>query len=159
MVATPVLAAKGSAVATVTTVKSLSITKTRDLDFGAIVATPGGGTVTLDPYTGARTTAGVVARGTASSTARFTGAGTPGRIVGVSYPATALTLKQVSGAATMTLEELTINSVQYAFAGYDPRLIPDSGILEVLIGGRLRVGPNQAAGDYATTFNVTIDYY
>lgn len=154
----PAFAASRAATATATTIKSLSITKTRDLDFGTFL--PGsGGTVTLDPVTAARTTVGVVALGTTASTARFTGAGTPGRMIGVSYPATALTLNRTGGGAAMTLEALTTNSGQYARPGSDLRIIPPTGIIEVLIGGRLRVGANQADGTYSATFAVTIDYY
>lgn len=151
-------AATRNATASVTTVKSLAITKTRDLDFGTLMSGTGG-TVTLDPVTGARTTVGVVAGSGGATTARFVGAGTPGRVVGVTYPAGPLTLRHATGTATMTVEALTTNSILYAWPGFDPRQIPANGLLEILIGGVLRVGANQTDGTYSATFAVTIDYY
>lgn len=160
VLAVPVWAAPAVATARAKAISltPLTILKTRDLDFGNIVAGPLAGTVTINPYSDVATYTGVVGAGGTVQAARFLGAGTAGQIVLVRWPTTAVTLTRQGGGATMLLDTLRVNSPLIALGGIDPRVIPPDRVIDVRVGGRLRVGANQGEGDYLGNFQVTIDY-
>jgi len=142
----------GTATAKAITLRPLSIVKLRDLDFGTLIAGPAAGTVTIDPEDGSRsTTGGVGAAGGAPQAAQFYTYGGPRQYIQVTrgpFP----TLARVGGGATMTVDELTLNGATF-------RYLNTSGVLDLRVGGRLRVGANQLAGDYAGNFTITVTYY
>lgn len=159
---TPVLAAPAvqSGHVNAMVIRPLSLAKTADLSFGNVIAGATAGTVTINPYTDARTsTGGLVLAGGTVQAARLVGAGTPGQLVLVRWNTAAFTLTRVGGGATMQVDSLATNYVQYIFAGSDPRLVPADRVLDIRFGGRLLVGANQAAGTYEGNFPVTVDYF
>jgi len=137
-------AATGSATASATILSPVSVTKSSDLDFGKIIAGASAGTVTL---TGAGTfTCGVgLTCSGAHNAAAFGVAGSSNEIVTVSADSS-VTL--TSGSNSMTAS-LAPTASTLTLAG---------GVASFNVGGSLAVGGNQAAGAYAGTFNVTVNY-
>jgi Domain of unknown function (DUF4402) len=145
-------AANRAAVTRVRTVQPITITVTRDLDFGRIVRGTTAGTVTMNPRTDARTRTGgaTLLGGGTPGAARFLVNGTPSRPVQVTLGPRP-TLTRVSGGATMVMNTLTMN-------GGINRTLTAAGTLDLRVGGRLVVAANQLDGLYTGTFTVTVDY-
>lgn len=133
-------------------VRPITITVTRDLDFGTIVRGATAGTVTMNPRTDARTRTGgtVLVGGGTPGAARFAVSGTPSRPVQVTLGPRP-TLTRVGGTETMTMATLTMN-------GGINRTLSAAGALDLRVGGRLNVAANQVAGVYTGSFMVTVDY-
>jgi Mat/Ecp fimbriae major subunit len=145
-------AATRAAVTRVRTVQPITITVTRDLDFGRIVRGTTAGTVTVNPRTDARTRTGgttLVGGGTPGA-ARFVVNGTASRPVQVTLGPLP-TLTRVSGGGSMAMNTLTMN-------GGINRTLTAAGTLDLRVGGRLVVAANQLDGLYTGTFTVTVDY-
>jgi hypothetical protein len=133
------------------------IYKIEDLAFGTLIPTPIAGTATIDPA-GARTvTGGVVAAGGTIGAARFTGVGTAGQLALISFPTGATSLARVGGGATMTMDQMTIDSGLVS-PGSAQRTIPANRQLDIYFGGRLVIGASQMEGLYQGTFDITVDY-
>lgn len=132
--------------ASVTVVVPISLTKTADLNFGAVtaVATPSVVTIAAN---GARTgDANVLIGGGSPAAASFTVAGDADRAFTFTLPAGAATL--TSGVDTMTVDTWTSDAPATVTGGSVP----------VNVGGNLNLGAAQAAGDYTGTFAVTVTY-
>jgi Domain of unknown function (DUF4402) len=130
--------------------KSLSVIKQADLDFGELVG--GVGTATIDPLTGATTTTGLVSPvGPAGHPATFTATGSRNSVVIIRVPNSAVTLTRVGGGGTMTVSNWTLD-------GSVNRRIPLNSAFNFSVGGRLNVGAAQAEGAYTGTFTVTVQY-
>src|SRR5690348_15067935 len=83
--------------------KSLSVLKQADLDFGELIVS-GAGTAVIDPVSGAMTTSGpVTPTGTPGHAAQFTATGTKNSIVIIRVPNAPVTLTRVGGTETMTV--------------------------------------------------------
>ncbi len=130
----------------------MTIARLRDLDFGRIISTPAAGTVTIDPDTSTRSTAGgAIAAGGAPQTARFRIVATPATLVIITRNALPILTSSPSGS-TMPVTLLTVNGTS------NPILTPASGTFDIDIGGDLSVAANQAAGVYAGTFQINANY-
>ena len=106
--AAPVAATK-NATGTASILKSLSILKKADLDFGELVVTTAG-TAVIDPVSGAVTTTGtIVPVGTAGHPATFTATGSKNSVVNIRIPSSAVTLTRVGGGGTMTVSNWTLD--------------------------------------------------
>lgn len=141
-----------AATAKAITLRPLSIVKLRDLEFGDLIAGPTAGTVTIDPDDDSRsTTGGVGAAGGAPQAARFYTYGGPRQYIYVTRGAFPV-LARAGGGATMTVDQLTLNGATF-------RYLDDAGILDLRVGGRLRVGANQMQGSYAGSFTITVTYF
>lgn len=150
--------ARGQAKALI--VRRFTLVKHQDLSFGNILARGQAGTVSINPFTDARTATGVSLVGGTAHAARFVGAGTPNGYAMVSWRvAPPYTLRRVGGTETMTVDQLTANAILYNGAGWDFRQVPANGLLDIRIGGRLQVAANQTPGDYQGQFEITVDYY
>ena len=148
--AAPVAATK-NATATASILKSLSILKKADLDFGELVVTTAG-TAVIDPVSGAVTTTGtIVPVGTAGHPATFTATGSKNSVVNIRIPSSAVTLTRVGGGGTMTVSNWTLD-------GKPNRKFPLNSAFNFNVGGTLNVGTNQADGTYTGTFTVTVQY-
>lgn len=135
----------------VRTIKPITVTNTRPLDFGTMIVGATAGRVVINPRTDARTrTGGVTLAGGTPSAARFAVTGTPAVNAFITI-GSAPVLTRVSGAETMAVSNMTLN-------GTRTRRIPASGILDVRVGGRLNVAANQRDGLYSGSFNLTVDY-
>lgn len=151
LAATAVLGLAGSAASAATAtatakakiLKQVSVTKTSDLDYATIVSSPAASTVIV-ATDGTRTCgAGLTCTGTTTA-AGFGVVGTTGQVVTVTVPAT---VSLTSGTNTMT-STLLSSAATLTLTGTD----------KFTVGGTLAVGANQIDGNYAGTFNVTVDY-
>lgn len=158
--------ATGSAEAVV--VSPLSLVANEALNFGLVAPGTAGGTVTINPDTLACTTTGPIARAGVCQPAELTGMGARRMVVRISIPTT-ITLTRVGGGATMTVDSLTLDTTpDLLFIGGNGngngngnrryQIVPNDGIFDFRIGGRLNVGANQAGGVYNGTFVVTVQY-
>lgn len=144
--------ANANASASATIVSPLSISKTRDLNFGTIVAnSENAGTVTLattSDATSSATTGVTMAPGSTSNTAVFAISGDANRTFNITMPAT-VTLAG-PGIATMDITlTKNLSATNNALTG---------GTSTLYVGGSLAVAANQAAGAYTGEFNVAIAY-
>ena len=148
--AAPVAASKDSA-GRATLLKSLSVLKRTDLDFGEL-AVAGAGTAVIDPASGSLTTTGGVTQiGSGAHAALFTGTGSRNSVVNIRIPKNPITLTRVGGTETMTVSNWTLD-------GNTNRKVPPSQAFDFAVGGTLNVAAGQAQGDYVGTFTVTIQY-
>lgn len=153
-------AGAGSSGAKTTTISAINIANTADLDFGTMLPSLAGGTVTLDAQTGLRISAGVVLAGGTVSTGKFIGAATPGRVVTITAsPSPSITLNRVGGGATMTINQVRMSVDGGTPQPFGPNItVGPSGAILFSVGGRLNVGANQQEGVYLASFSVTMDY-
>jgi spore coat protein U-like protein len=134
-----------------TVLKSLSVLKQADLDFGELVVS-GAGTAVIDPVSGATTTTGLVMPvGPAGHPATFTATGSRNSVVIIRVPNSPVTLTRVGGGGTMTVSNWTLD-------GPVNRRIPLNSAFNFSVGGRLNVGAAQAEGTYTGTFAITVQY-
>ncbi len=113
-------------------VRPNTLIKTDDLDFGTIVSGATGGTVTVNPATNARGSAGgVTLAGSGAQRAVFQG--------------------------TTLTRAMTTSGGGIILLGSSATLLP-SGVQTYYVGGTLSVPANQPAGDYSGTFTLTVNY-
>ena len=134
-----------------TILKSLSIVKKADLDFGELVVASAG-TAVLDPVSGAVSTTGTITPvGTTAHPATFTATGSKNSVVNIRLPSAAVTLNRVGGGGTMTVSNWTVD-------GKTNRKFPLNSAFDFNVAGTLNVGSAQPDGDYVGTFTVTVQY-
>ena len=158
--ASPALAqasAEGQADAIV--LRPLSFFKVDDLDFGSIIASATAGTVRIAPD-GTRTrTGGATLAGNDSQPARFAGLGTPNRQVNISLGANSIWI--TGPGPRMRVRDFEIGSTPTAILSTTPTRFTIASALgnyNFPVGATLEVGANQAPGDYAGTFTITLNY-
>jgi hypothetical protein len=154
----PAQAADTGGAANAVVVRPNTLIKTDDLDFGALLSGPAGGTVTINPVTNARSAAGgVTLVGGDGRRAAFQGTG--GLLLITVSGSTSVTLTRAGGGAPPMTASLvraaTTSGGGIALLG--ATLLP-SGVQTYYIGGTLNVPPNQPAGDYSGTFTLTVNY-
>jgi Domain of unknown function (DUF4402) len=152
-------AANASATSRAQVRQPVTLSNSRDLNFGNIIRGATTGTVTINARTGARTNAGgTVLQGTGFTSAAFTGTGTGGRVVTLSIGAPSITLAGPGGATML------VNTFRISIGGGAQQTLPRNATLPALgsqsfgIGGRLNVAANQADGDYTGSFSLTMNY-
>ncbi len=155
-------AATQSAKADVTIVTPLSFIKDEDLDFGTMIRGTTAGTVVVPP-TGARTvTGGVTLAPGTFGPSRFAGYGAPGQTVQISVASNSITINRVGGGGSMTVDTFMIGSSPtwsaITTAPTNFTIGSSNGIFNFAMGATLRVGANQAPGDYNGTFTVILNY-
>ncbi|MGE0092747.1 MAG: DUF4402 domain-containing protein [Bacteroidales bacterium] len=143
----------GNATATAgaTIVSPLSISNSRNLDFGTIVAnSENAGTVTLAATSDATSSAtGVtMAPSSVSNTAVFAINGDANRTFNITMPAT-VTLAGPDNAEMIITLAKNLDDDNNVLTG---------GTSTLYVGGSLAVAANQAAGAYTAEFNVAIAY-
>ena len=145
----------------VTTLSPLGIANTAPLNFGIIIPSPGGGTVTVNARTNAATaTGGLILAGGSPAAAQFVVAATAGRVISFSSsPSPNITLARAGGGATMTVNRFRISIDGAGQSTLGPNaIVPASGVLFIGFAGRLNVGANQQEGIYQSNFTLTVDY-
>ena len=148
----PALAATGTGSGQATIVTPLSLVNTDTLRFGSIIPGASAGTVTIDPFTEARTTTGgATAYGGAVSAGKFIGMGDGTTHLKIDVPTGSITITRVGGGATMLVDNFAIN-------GNKNNWVPSGALYTFNVGARLRVGANQMAGTYTGTYSVTVNY-
>lgn len=156
-VASPVLAQSASADGTgsITIVRPLTITKSSDLQFGAVARpTNGNGYVTVSTD-GQRTVDSPVLglnAGPTPSAARFTVAGEGGQTVSISVPGN---FQIQNGGETLNVE--TTNDLGGSTRTLS-NAIGSAGSTEFRVGGRVMVSNGVEPGTYTGTFTVTANY-
>jgi len=154
----PAWAADMAGTANAAVVRPNTLIKTDDLDFGTLISGATGGTVTINPVTNSRTTAGgVTPVGSAAQRAVFQGTG--GILLITVSGSTSVTLTRAGGgAAPMTASLVRAASTSGGgIALLSGTLLP-SGVQTYYIGGTLTVPANQPEGDYSGTFTLTVNY-
>lgn len=154
--ATPALGQQATATAEARGVvlQPLTLARVQDLDFGTVVGSAVAGTVTINPDTGARSTAGGVT-GVPSypgDRALFQGAGTVGTDVDLTLSAPALLISTTNPADVVTVNSMVLDS-----AGAN-RTIGVTGIFTVGVGGEFGIAASQAPGLYSANFDLTAEY-
>lgn len=155
---TPASAAEMAGTANAAIIRPNTLVKTEDLDFGTLISGAAGGTVTINPVTNARTTAGgVTPVGNDGRRAIFQGTG--GIFLITVSGSTSVTLTRVGGgAAPMTASLVRAASTSGGgIALLGVTLLP-SGVQTYYIGGTLNVPANQPEGNYSGTFTLTVNY-
>ena len=142
--ATAANAATANAAALAKVLSQVTVTRQADLEFGTIVAGTAASTVAINAFGARSCGAGLFCSGTTGAAA-FSVTGTAGRIVTVSVPA----------SITLTNGTDTMNANLAASA---PGLLLGVSSASFTVGGTLDVGANQVDGDYAATFDATVNY-
>jgi hypothetical protein len=142
--------ATATATATATVVPAITISKTSDLQFGLIVAGPGGTlTVATDSSRTVNGPAGLTNASFPVSAAAFTVTGGANLVYSISLP-TSATLSGPS-AASMTVSSFTSNPASTGTIG-------SGGTATLHVGATLTLGAAQTPGAYTGTFSVTVNY-
>jgi len=153
-------AAETTGTANAAVVRPNTLIKTDDLDFGTIVSGATGGTVTVNPATNARGSAGgVTLAGSGAQRGVFQGTG--GLLLITVSGSNSATLTRAGGGApamTATLTRaMTTSGGGIILLGSSATLLP-SGVQTYYVGGTLSVPANQPEGDYSGTFTLTVNY-
>ena len=153
-------AAETTGTANAAVVRPNTLIKTDDLDFGTIVSGAAGGTVTVNPATNSRSSAGgVTLAGSGAQRAVFQGTG--GLLLITVSGSNSATLTRAGGGApamTATLTRaMTTSGGGIILLGSSATLLP-SGVQTYYVGGTLSVPANQPEGDYSGTFTLTVNY-
>lgn len=115
---------------------------------GTIKIDPGGDQPATNPRT---TTGGVTGAGGTPHAATFFTYGGARQTFSARRAEAIILLRRDGGSETMRLEPLTLN-------GPVNRVLTQTGVLELRVGGTLTVGANQAEGTYRGTFTLVVDY-
>jgi Mat/Ecp fimbriae major subunit len=127
--------------------KAITVAETQQINYGTIVVTTGGGTVTM-AANGTVSLPGGFAQMGLPTAGSFHVAGTNNCAVTISFVAGSLT----GPGATMQIQNFTTN------AGATPTLNPAGGALDFSVGADLVVNAGQAGGSYSGTYTVTVIY-
>lgn len=131
--------------------RSLTLYKDADLEFGSVVAV-GAGTAVIDPVSGnLTTTGGLVGLSGSSHPARFSGAASGSSVVIIRIPNQPVTLTRVGGTETVRVSSFTLDSPS-------KKEMAQSTTFEFRVGGTLTVPAGQVEGLYTGTFEVTVQY-
>jgi hypothetical protein len=157
----PVASSTAPAVAKGVVLLPLTLSNTRPLDFGTVVAstTAGNdGTVIIDPDTGSRSvTGGVLAVANyPGSSALFQGAGDPGQDVSLTLTAPSVLVNQSNNTKTINVLSMAMDNGGGAAT---VRTIDSSGAFSVAVGGEFEILANTFPGLYQADFDVTAEYY
>lgn len=148
MVSNAAYAATEQADATVQVLAAVQLSAVTDLNFGVVAASAAGGTVSLAAASGATPSAtGVIAiSGGAPASFQVTQA-TNGELIDLTVGnAAALT----GPGAPIALSGLALSNASITFNS--------ASLQTVYVGGTISLNPNQVAGTYTGTFDVTAEY-
>lgn len=137
-------AATATATARAQVIQPVTVTRTADLDFGAIVAGTNASTVAVTPAGVRNCGSSLTCTGTVTA-AGFNVVGAAGQTVQITTDAS---VSLTSGSNSMTAALNNPTSSLVLAAGNNP----------FNVGGTLSVGANQAAGAYVGSFTVTVNY-
>jgi hypothetical protein len=131
-----------------------TVTNTRGLDFGRIVAV-GAGTVVVTPgVPGAKGYGVIVLNGGSPGPATFTVSGNAGKkLAYITFPSPSIQLTSVVKGVTSTMTVDTFQSSPAAGIG-----TPPAKAANVSVGATLHVKSPQAAGTYSGSFSLTVNY-
>ncbi len=131
--------------------RSLTLTKLSDMDFGDL-GVIGAGTAIINPVTDTMTiTGGVLRLGGMPHAAQFRGVASGNSVVNIRIPNRPVALTRVGGTETIALDNFTLD-------GQSKRAMAQAGVFTFKVGGTLRPAAGQVDGVYTGTFEVTIQY-
>jgi hypothetical protein len=134
-----------------TILRPVTVTKLKDMDFGALSRTAAG-TAVLEPNADVlTTTGGVLAMGGTPHSAEFAGSARSSAVVNIRVPNQPAVLTRVGGTETVTVSNFTLQ-------GQNKRTIAAQTFFTFRVGGTLNVAATQAEGIYVGTFQVTVQY-
>jgi len=145
-------------------IKPMTLTQTSALNFGTINLLTGAGKVTLAPSAAISYFDGVVDGGVGDNptTPAYAVAGTRNSTYALTLPANNSVIVEDKDGAFMKINDFTASfgaSSTIVSAKADlVSLLSDIGADSFKVGGTLEVGATQAAGLYAGTFRVSVDY-
>ena len=148
MISNAAYAATEQADATVQVLAAVQLSAVTDLDFGVVAASAAGGTVQLSAASGATPSAsGVIAiSGGAPASFQVTQA-TNGEVIDLTVGNPA---PLTGPGADIALSGLTLSNASITFNS--------ASLQTVYVGGTISLNPNQVAGTYTGTFDVTAEY-
>jgi len=131
-----------------------TVTNTRGLDFGRIVAI-GAGTVVVAPGLPGATGSGVIVlNGGSPGPASFTVSGYAGKTqAAMTFDSSSIQLTSVSKGVTSTMTVDTFRSLPTA-----DTFVAPAAAANVSVGATLHVTSLQAAGSYSGSFSVTVNF-
>ncbi len=149
-------ASSGNGQSRTTVNQGVNIVKNADLHFGDFSAGTNTSRFVINPNTDALTqlSGNAVSLGGTRTAASFTAFGKPLERVRITVSQNQIDLTRVSGTETMRVDQFRFDGGN----GTRNRTLNASGSVNYKLGGRLTIGPNQAAGAYVGTFNITIEY-
>jgi len=134
------------------TLVPLSLVNVTDLDFGTMLSGATAGTVTINPFTDARTmTGGVTGIGSGGSAAHFVTFGGPLQFIFITRGPLPVLIRD-GGSETMNVSGLTLDGATFRF-------LSAAGVVNLNVGGTLQVGANQVPGTYRGTYDITVTYF
>lgn len=134
-----------------TILRPVTVTKLKDMDFGALSRTAAG-TAVLEPNADVlTTTGGVLPMGGTPHSAEFAGAARASAVIIIKVPKQPAVLTRVGGTETVTVSNFTLQ-------GQSKRTIAAQTYFTFRVGGTLNVAATQAEGTYVGTFQVTVQY-
>lgn len=155
--AAPVATDTATAEARGLVLQPLTLTKSKDLDFGTLLASNVLGTVTIDADTGGRSVTGGVTPVASNAGQRglFAGAGTAGQQVTLTLapPPSNLLVSTTNSSDTILISDFVLDS-----SNATVRTIGTGGAFEVGVGGTFKIAAGQPNGFYKADFNLTADY-
>ena len=135
-------------------VAGISIEKVLDLNFGTIVRSINGGSVTINPQNGQISYNGVTqGQNTTHQIAQFKTTGEADYLYTISLPQSA-TL-DLQGGGQEGKQTMTVTNFTYTNGAGK---LDKKGTEEFKVGGTLNVNPNQATGRYTGSFEVSVQY-
>jgi Mat/Ecp fimbriae major subunit len=148
MVSNAAYAATEQADATVQVLAAVQLSAVSDLDFGVVAASAAGGTVTVGASAAATPSAsGVIAISGGSAASFQVTQATNGEIIDLTVDNPA---PLTGPGADITLSGLTLSNASITFNS--------ASLQTVYVGGTITLNPNQVAGTYTGTFDVTAEY-
>lgn len=151
-VATSTAQSSASADASIDTkiVAGITLSKSQDLQFGSVVRSANGGTVTISPNTEQASYSGVTrGQNFTYNAASFASTGEPEYQYSIGLPKS-VTLTRKGGSQTMS-----VNSFTYSTGAGQ---LDNQGGASFKVGATLNVDGNQTTGAYAGTFTVMVEY-
>lgn len=131
-------------------VAGITLSKTQDLQFGSVVRSAKGGTVTINPNNDQISYSGVTrGQNMTYRAASFESTGEPDYSYSISLPKK-VTLTRKGGKQTMTVTDFTSSDE----AGH----LDNKGADRFKVGATLEVGGNQETGSYSGSFTVMVEY-
>ncbi|MEP2821406.1 MAG: DUF4402 domain-containing protein [Parasphingorhabdus sp.] len=136
--------------------RSITVVKNSDLLFGDFIAGTTNSNFRMHAVTGnlIQQSGDAVSIGGTQSRASFTATGTPFAQANIRRSQNSIDIVRDGGSETMRVDNFWLGNS----GGLRDQILDAAGQATYFVGGRLRIGPNQAAGTYRGTFNVTIEY-
>jgi hypothetical protein len=131
--------------------RSLTLTKLADMDFGNL-GVLAAGTAVINPVVDTMTvTGGVLRLGGTPHAAQFRGVASGNSVVNIKIPNGGINLTRIGGTEVILLNAFTLD-------GQSKRAMAQAGVFDFKVGATLRPTAGQADGVYTGTFDVTIQY-